>query len=109
MALTILAYIPDLEGIFLIEEPENGIHPKAIETMYQSLSSVYDGQILTATHSPIILRITEADKLLCFAKNDEGATDIVLGSEHPRLKTGSRKLIWVTCLLGAFWVNGYKI
>jgi len=101
MALTILAYIPDLEGIFLIEEPENGIHPKAIETMYQSLSSVYDGQILTATHSPIILRITEADKLLCFAKNDEGATDIVLGSEHPRLKDWQQEVD-----LGDLFVGG---
>jgi hypothetical protein len=30
--------------------------------------------------------ITLIEQVLCFAKNEEGATDIVLGSEHPRLK-----------------------
>ena len=46
LALTIPAYLPEFEGIYLIEEPENGIHPTAVETVYQSLSSVYDAQIL---------------------------------------------------------------
>jgi hypothetical protein len=54
--------------------------------MFQSLSSVYDAQVLLATHSPVILGLTEPDKVLCFAKTPEGATDIVLGSQHPALK-----------------------
>jgi predicted ATPase len=86
MALTLPAYLRDFEGIYLIEEPENGIHPRAIETMYQSLSSVYGAQILMATHSPVILSVVEADSVLCFAKNSEGATDIVGGREHPALR-----------------------
>jgi predicted ATPase len=86
LALTLPAYLPDLKGIFLIEEPENGIHPRAIETMYQSLSSVYGAQILIATHSPVILSLVEPKDLLCFAKDEKGATDIVLGSEHPALR-----------------------
>lgn len=86
LALTLPAYLPDFTGVYLIEEPENGIHPRAVETLYQSLSSVYSAQILMATHSPVILSIVEPDKVLCFAKNAEGATDIVLGSDHPALK-----------------------
>ncbi len=86
LALTIPAYLPDFEGIYLIEEPENGIHPKAVETMYQSLESVYGAQILLATHSPVVLSIAEANSLLCFAKSADGATDIVKGNEHPDLK-----------------------
>ena len=70
----------------MIEEPENGIHPSAVEAVYQSLSSVYDAQILMATHSPVILSLADADKVLCFKKTETGATDIVLGSEHPALK-----------------------
>ncbi|MGD0088319.1 MAG: AAA family ATPase [Planctomycetota bacterium] len=85
LALTLLAYLPDLSGVCLIEEPENGIHPGAIETAYMSLSSVYDAQILLATHSPVIVSLAEADKVLCFKKTESGATDIVLGSEHPEL------------------------
>jgi predicted ATPase len=85
LALTLPAYLPDFTGIYLIEEPENGIHPRAVETMFQSLSSVYDAQLLLATHSPVVLSIVEPRDILCFAKNNEGATDIVLGSEHPAL------------------------
>ena len=70
----------------MIEEPENGIHPKAIECVFQSLSSVYSAQILLASHSPIILGIVKPSQLLCFGKTDEGITDVVLGTEHPKLK-----------------------
>lgn len=85
LSLTLPAYLPDLQGVYLIEEPENGIHPRAIETMFQSLSSVYGAQVLLATHSPIILNIVDPEQVLCFAKTPEGSTDIVRGSEHPAL------------------------
>lgn len=85
LALTILAYIPDLEGIYLIEEPENGIHPRAVETVLDSLSSVYGAQVLLATHSPVILSLAKPAQVLCFARTPEGETDIVRGSEHPQL------------------------
>jgi len=86
LALTIPAYLRELSGVFLIEEPENGIHPKAIECVFQSLSSVYNAQILLASHSSILLGLVEPEQLLCFAKTPEGVTDIVLGKDHPKLK-----------------------
>jgi predicted ATPase len=90
LALTILAYLPGLQGIYLIEEPENGIHPRAVETVLQSLASVYDAQVLLATHSPVVLSLTQPDQVLCFAHTSEGATDIVRGSEHPALRAWQR-------------------
>jgi predicted ATPase len=86
LALTIPAYLPEFKGIYLIEEPENGIHPTAVETVYQSLSSVYDAQILLATHSPVILSMAPANKVLCFKKTESGVADIVPGHKHPSLK-----------------------
>jgi len=85
VALTLIAYLPDIQGVYLIEEPENGIHPCAIETMYQSLSSVYDAQVLLATHSPVILSVVDISDVLCFSKTAEGAAEIVSGNEHPAL------------------------
>jgi len=85
-ALTLLAYLPaEHQCLYLIEEPENGIHPKALETVYQSLSSVYDGQVLLATHSPLLLSLAGPEDLLCFAQTPSGATDIIRGSLHPAL------------------------
>ncbi|NCC31558.1 MAG: ATP-binding protein, partial [Chloroflexia bacterium] len=86
LALTLLAYLPQQEGIYLIEEPENGIHPKALEGVYQSLSSVYCSQILVATHSPLFLGLAEPAQLLCFARNPSGAVAIVTGDHHPALQ-----------------------
>lgn len=85
-ALTLPAYLSNIQGIYLIEEPENGIHPKAVETILQSLSSVYDAQILLASHSPVVLGLVKPEDVLCFSKDEEGATDIVSGNEHPALK-----------------------
>ena len=86
LALTIPAYLADLEGTFLIEEPENGVHPKALETVLQSLQSIYGSQVLIATHSPVALNMLEPCEILCFAKDPTGATDIVSGDNHPALQ-----------------------
>lgn len=91
LALTLPAYLVGLQGVYLIEEPENGIHPRAVESVFQSLSSVYDAQILLASHSPIILSISEPSQVLCFSKTESGATDIVRGTEHPALQNWQRE------------------
>jgi len=89
LALTLPAYLPEFRGLYLVEEPENGIHPKAAETVYQSLSSVYNSQVFVATHSPVLLSLVkpkDAHRVLCFAKSDDGSTAIVAGDRHPHLK-----------------------
>lgn len=86
LALTLLAYLPDMTGIHLIEEPENGLHPLAVETVLQSLSSVYDAQVLLTTHSPLVARLAKPDELLCVARDEAAGTDMVRGTDHPRLR-----------------------
>lgn len=90
LALTLLAYLDAKDRIYLIEEPENGIHPQAVETVYQALSSTYESQVLCATHSPVVLSLAEPKDILCFARTPEGATDIVRGTEHPNLRDWKR-------------------
>lgn len=85
LALTLLAYVRPAPRILLIEEPENGIHPRAIETVLESLQSVYDGQVFLATHSPLVLSKIKEQDLLCFAKTPLGEVDIVRGDRHPGL------------------------
>jgi predicted ATPase len=90
LALTLVAYLDGPPRVYLIEEPENGIHPQAIETVFQSLSSSYGSQILCASHSPVVLSLAEPAQVLCFARTPEGATDVVSGSEHPNLRGWQR-------------------
>lgn len=91
LALTLPAYLPDAGGVYLIENPENGIHPQAIGAMFQSLSSVNDAQILLTTHSPAVLSRIEAEKAFCFAQTLRGETDIVIGAKHPALRASTGK------------------
>lgn len=90
LALTLLAYQPDPQPssspVWLIEEPENSIHPTNIETVMQSLQSVYDGQILIATQSPILLAVVDPSKILVLARDEERGTTITAGDNHPALK-----------------------
>ncbi|MCL2822941.1 MAG: ATP-binding protein [Polyangiaceae bacterium] len=82
LALTALAYFPST-GTILIEEPENGIHPQAIQTVVESLSSVYNAQVFLATHSTVVLSRLHANQLLCFSRARDGSVSIVPGDKHP--------------------------
>ena len=86
LVITLIAYLPYEGGLYLLEEPENGIHPLALHAIYDSLSSAYDSQVLVATHSPAFLKLSDPKEVLCFAKDDEGATDIIHGRDHPILR-----------------------
>jgi predicted ATPase len=98
LALTLLAYLPNNNDVFLIEEPENGVHPKAIEAIFTSLSSVYNGQVFLATHSPLLLSLAQPEQLLIFSKTEEGASEIIRGSEHPMLRNWQRDISLGTLL-----------
>lgn len=86
LASTVLPYLTLPASLVLIEEPENGLHPQSIEPVLQSLRSVYDAQVLCASHSPVVLGLSEPRDLLCFGKDASGAVDIVRGDQHPRLR-----------------------
>lgn len=86
LALTLIAFLDVKDSIYLIEEPENGIHPLATDTVIQALSHVYDCQVLCASHSPVVLSAVSPADLLVFARDQAGATDIVEGDLHPNLR-----------------------
>ena len=88
LALTLLPYLPPsaLPQLLVTEEPENGIHPQAIETVLGSLQAVRGSQVWISTHSPIVLARTELADVLAARLQDDGAADVVHGDAHPRLR-----------------------
>ena len=64
-ALAAALFQPDMPGLILLEEIENGIHPTRLRLLVELLRSrTGDGgpQILATTHSPVVLAwLTEAD------------------------------------------------
>lgn len=98
LALTLPAYLEPRAGFYCFEEPENGIHPLALDAVFDSLSSVEDSQVLLATHSPVLLRRARPKEVLCVARTREGATDIVRGDRHPLLRDWQAGAIDTTLL-----------
>ena len=85
LTLTLLPYLSKQPAILVTEEPENGIHPCAIEAVLQSLSSMYDSQVWVSSHSPVVLAQARLEHLVCARPNEGGGVQMVGGKEHPRL------------------------
>lgn len=86
LALTLLGYLPKERGVWLIEEPENGIHPQALEAVIEALATAENLQVFIATHSPVVLNCKDYIKpsnLLCF-RLENGATVINTAAELMR-------------------------
>lgn len=101
LALTMLAYLPGADGLYLVEEPENGIHPGVLEELFNSLSCVYDGQVLLASHSPLFVTVGEVERLFCFGKTAQGVSDVIPGESHPYLRDWQHETD-----LGTFFASG---
>ena len=86
LALTLPAYLSPRCQSILVEGPEKGIHPKALDTIFDSLYSIYDSQVLVSAQSPAVVRRARPEQTLCLAQDADGATDIVRGDRHPLLR-----------------------
>jgi predicted ATPase len=103
-----LAYHPNPPQVVLIEEPENGVHPKRLKDIVDLLRSLTAGklsstavQVLVSTHSPYLLdhiRLPE-DQVLVFRRERNGdrkATAV----DQQRLK-----IFLDEFMLGEVWFN----
>jgi AAA domain, putative AbiEii toxin, Type IV TA system len=88
MALTLVSYaaLPGRPALVMIEEPENGLHPLAIQAAYDALAHPPDGvQVLCATHSPIFIAHAQLDDALVFRRAADGTAIVRGGREVPEL------------------------
>jgi predicted ATPase len=87
LALSLLSYAPGTPGVALIEEPENGLHPLAMQAVYDALSQPPPGgQVLVATHSPVFLAHVALEQALVFRREPDGSALVRRGVEVPELK-----------------------
>jgi predicted ATPase len=103
-----LAYHPEPPRLILIEEPENGLHPKRLQEVMALFREMTQGkhggrasQIILTTHSPLLLDCVdlEADQVLVFRRNDDGSrTAEPVDAE--RMKTYLDEF-----MLGEVWLN----
>ncbi len=77
-----LAHHPKAPRVVLLEEPENGIHPKRMQDIMNLLRALSTGehggqasQIIMTTHSPYLLDWVDLnrDQVLVFRRNEDGS------------------------------------
>jgi predicted ATPase len=86
LALTLPAYMLSQPSVLVTEEPENGVHPRGVQAILQSLSSMYESEVWISTHSPVVLANSKLSQVLCSRLNSEGAVEVIPGQKHPRLQ-----------------------
>ncbi len=103
-----LTYHPSPPKLILLEEPENGVHPKRLADVVRLLKEITRGehggqpaQVILTTHSPYLLdsiKLPE-DQVLVFRRQDDGSR-IAEPVDEERLK-----LFLDEFLLGEVWYN----
>ena len=77
--LALFRYIAKLdvkkEFIFLLEEPENSLHPKAQHNLLSVIQEISDeAQVLVTTHSPVFVDRTNYESNILFTMKKHGGT-----------------------------------
>jgi hypothetical protein len=85
LAYTILPYLENVPAFVAIEEPENGIHPKAIEAVLEMFTVMEKSQVWVTSHSPIVVAVTDLPNLFCLSYTENGAVQIQRGDQHDLL------------------------
>lgn len=85
MALTLPAYLNTPPALLVIEEPEDGIYPKGIDSVLDALQAVPGSQVLVATQSPLVVARVGPAKVLAVRAGPDGASTVVRGDEHPSI------------------------
>lgn len=110
LALLSLIFAPPSLGapLYCIEEPENHLHPRLLETLMELLTQRQNelgpqvGQVIATTHSPHLVDKISLDELI-IAEKSNGATRFT----RPASKKGLRELLERKELgLGDLWYSG---
>ena len=87
--LTIL-YLPHPPRVLLIEEPENGVHPKRLQDVLQILRDLIDEQghtqVILTTHSPYVVDQFQPDEVSLCHKGEDGSVVVHQLSESRTVK-----------------------
>jgi predicted ATPase len=86
--------------IFLVEEPENGLHPSRIQDVMRILRVISEtSQVILATHSPLVVNELRPDEVTVVTRDEKG-THARLIKDTPEFEERSK-----VYALGELWVS----
>ena len=90
LAYLTLLYLPDPPRVILVEEPENGIHPKRLEEVLNILRHLIESQkrtqIVMTTHSPYLLDFFKPEEVTLCRKEPDGSVSVHPLGSSPDLR-----------------------
>ncbi len=108
LAYLTLLHAPDAPSTVLLEEPENGVHPRRLEAVVRFLRRLTEesrgerqAQVIMATHSPYLLDYVPAESVLVFGRQSNGDTIIRPLSKIPKVQ----ERIAAGLSVGEMWFN----
>jgi predicted ATPase len=105
LAYLALLYLPEPPRVLLMEEPENGIHPKRLQDVMKILRELIaesqgKTQVVLTTHSPYLVDLFEPAEVTLCQKQDDGSVALRRLSES---ETVRKQLSVFT--LGEIWTG----
>jgi len=90
LAYLAILYLPKPPRVLLVEEPENGIHPKRLRDILTILRELIGEQshtqVLLTTHSPYVVDLFEPEEVTLCTKLDSGEVKTTRLSESPTIR-----------------------
>jgi len=90
LAYLSVLYLPEPPRLLLVEEPENGIHPKRLHDVLRILQDLVKEQshtqIILTTHSPYVLDLFKPEEVTLCTKLDTGEIRTTRLSESSKVK-----------------------
>lgn len=87
LAYLSILYLPEPPRLLLIEEPENGIHPKRLRDILEILRNLVHEQshtqVVLTTHSPYVLDLFKPEEVTLCTKSDSGEIKTTRMSDSP--------------------------
>jgi predicted ATPase len=87
LAYLAILYLPEPPRLLLIEEPENGIHPKRLQDILEILRNLVHEQshtqVVLTTHSPYVLDLFKPEEVTLCTKLDSGEIKTTRLSDSP--------------------------
>ena len=104
LAYLAILYLPQAPRVLLIEEPENGIHPKRLRVVLGILRELIQAQshtqVVLTTHSPYALDLFSPEEVTLCTMQDNGEVKTTRLSESPAVKRESGVFT-----LGEIWTS----
>jgi predicted ATPase len=100
LAFAALKYLPG-KRLYLVEEPENGLHPSRIATIMALLRDLSKtSQVVIATHSPLVINELQGDEVTVVTRDPKTGTRAELLQDMPRFRDAMK-----VYLPGEYWIN----